>query len=159
MMNQDIVLDELQENLKTQRSFDGVKPEGWDAYMSSIADRVKEAFPDYLSNKRVLLPLIEAGAISGAEADRMPEAMRRNFDVGVAVVGRDPWRHDIDKFVEPHKNDPAFMAYAREHSPRVRSLYPDDAPGLDALIADATVRADTARQGQPGKITERSAQR
>ena len=42
---------------------------------------------------------------------------------------------------------------------KVRSLYPDDAPGLDALIADATVRADTARQGQPGKITERSAQR
>ena len=153
----ELALQELQEALETGKQFTrATEPPGWQAYLDRKADAVKEAFRDYLNDRHVLMPLIQARSITADEVKRMPEAMRRDVNVVTQFVVFDPWRHDLPDIIKPYRDDRAFMTLAIDASPRLRAEYGEKR--LDDVIRDAEGRAETPAKGvdkAPAKEPER----
>ena len=153
----ELALQELQEALETGKKFTrATEPPGWQAFLDGKADAVKEAFPDYLNNRHVLMSLIQARSITADEVKQMPEAMRRDVNVVTQFVVFDPWRHDLPDIIKPYRDDRAFMALAIDASPRLRAEYGEKR--LDDVIRDAEGRSETPAKGvdkAPAKEPER----
>lgn len=153
-MTKEDTLVELHHTLQMQRRFEDGEPEGWQSLLDTAADNVKAAFPNYLSNKRVLLPLIEARAITPDEAEKMPASMKQDFDVARAFVKYDPWRHDIMERIEHFRNNQMFMDYAVAVSPRVASEVNQETGSLDDMIREAQSRTALEPRSGTRHLTE-----
>lgn len=135
---EELALQALKDAINDTRHFDGEEPDGWQAYLDRKSDDVKQAFPDYLNNQHVLIPLIQAGAITTDEVKQMSDAMRTDPSVVSAFVVYDPWRCDLSDIVAPYRGDKAFMAMAVEASPKLRL---EQEGSIDHTIAEAQQRA------------------
>lgn len=145
-MDKEVALKAFRDALETQRGFaPSNEPYGWDGFITSKADDVKAAYPNYGRDKAVVLDLIEAGALSHNEAVALPPEMLSDRDVALAFAVKDPMRHDMgDLIPEAYLRDKSFMLEA------VKSPHPDKILSMTTPVLrndpDVRAAADSHKQ-------------
>lgn len=86
---------ELHRAIQQQRRSTVVRtPERVRAYARTAVSNIKAACPDYLTDKRLVLPLIQAHGLTVEEIKQIPLGLLHDMDVILALAANDVYRYD-----------------------------------------------------------------